>query len=105
MNLQTLYPQWLRRPYQTSPPKLSPAERLSKLGDDAANAYEFLNSAAAIAAYQKLLQTYADQILESRPEDTAAREQAYMRAYSLQQMVREMAGAIAAYNLEKDRQA
>lgn len=100
-----LFPKWLRPAYQVRQPSLSPAEKLAALAEDAGNAIEFLNAPAAVSAYQRLLQKYADEIMECSPADRDRRELAYMKAHLLQEMVREMAGAVHAYRLEKDRQA
>lgn len=97
------FPAWIRR-YNPFPPPENPQERLARLQSAAGDARLVLESPAHTLAYQKLLTRWADQILETRPEDHEARERLHMQAYVLQEMVREMAGAVHAYEAELARQ-
>lgn len=98
-----MWPQWLRLPYRAEPPRESSDERLTRLAKEADDALAFLTSPGAISAYQRLLQRFADQVLESAPEALEARELAYQKAHVLQELVREMAAAVQAWEVERER--
>lgn len=97
------WPQWIRLPYRAEAPKESHNDKITRLAREADDALSFLTNPGAIGAYQRLLQRYADQILESKPEATEAREVAYSKAHILQELVREMASAVHTWEMERAR--
>ncbi len=102
--LTSLLKRWQRSPYNPFPSQPSGLERIQQLRQSAEAARLVLESEAYNRAYQILLARYGDQILETDPLDVEARENIFLKAHLLQEMVRELAGMVHAYEVELARQ-
>ena len=101
--LEKIISRWKRKPYNPFPPPENQRERLSRLSSESAGARRVLESPEYNQAYQVLLARYADQILDTDPLDVDRVQHLHLKAHLLQEMARELASMVYAYEVELTR--